>query len=175
MRTCLTLAALAATLAILAGCGGDDGETGDETSNVAPCNYAIPGEVKLGGGRVSRQFLQAGDFGMLRGPGTFRTAQPAGSILDPEYKDMLIIKIPATVVGTDPVTVSVPPSDEGDVGLLYGSLDGYTVPFTSIDFEPCPGQEGTSWPGALAVSERGPVTLLVTDEGSDQPKRLVIR
>ena len=176
MKIQITAAALVASLAVLAGCGGDDKED-DASATVASCDIAIPGETKLGGtgGRVSREFLQAGQFGMLRGPGTFSTAQPAGSLLDAKYKDWLIIKIPATVLGTEPVTVSIPDDARDESGLLFGSLEGYTEPLASVDFEPCEDRDGTSWPGGLAVRELGPVALLVTEEGSDEPKRLVIR
>jgi hypothetical protein len=171
LKTRITTAALAACLAIVAGCGGDKAEQGP----VASCDYASPGEVKVGGGRVARHLVRVGNFGLLRGPGTFRAARPVGAILDPQYKDRLIITIAATVLGTDPVTVSVPPEDRGEVGLLYGSSRGYTEPLASVDFEPCPGQNGTSWPGGLVVADRGPVTLLVEEDGSDDVRRLVLR
>lgn len=154
----------------MAGCGGDE-----EKGPVASCEYASPGNVKIGGGRVARHLVRAGNFGMLRGPGTFRAARPVGAILDPQFQDRLLITIAATVLGTDPVTVSVPPEDRDSVGLLYGSSRGYTEPLASVDFEPCPDQAGTSWPGGLVVADRGPVTLLVEEDGSDDVRRLVLR
>jgi hypothetical protein len=80
--------------------------------------------------------------------------------------------IPATVLRGGIVTLSVAAEDRDDVGLLYGSLRGYEQPLASVTFEPCPGGGGTSWPGGIALSDRGPVTLLVNAAGSNRLWRL---
>ena len=167
---------LAATAALLAGCGNGTEVTGERAdartleakivasgSAVASCEEAMLGSTRIGGINAARTFVRAGRFGLLLNEKAFDHAQPAGAVLAPGYRDLLITKTPATVVGLDPITVSIPPSARDEAGLLYGSLRSYEHSYAQITFEPCPGQNGTSWPGGLGIRTRDPVTLLVTD------------
>ena len=173
-RISLLLAVAAALL--VPGCGDSSSDDLASGSATAECAEARPGAARLGTStRVGREFLRAGNFGMLRGPGTFSTAQPAGTVLGKEFSEVLIASISATVVGTDSATVEIPEDERDNVGLLFGSVRGYEQPLAKVTFESCPGQEGTSWPGGFAIKKQGPFTLLVTPEGSDEALTLEVR
>ena len=184
-RTAIAIAALTAMFA--AGCDTDTQVTGQRAeahsratesiafgTNVARCRHAMIGNMRIGGSDWRRQFIRAGRFGLLQNAAAFRYAQPAGGVLAPRFRDVLITKIPATVLGTGPVTLSVPLSARDEVGLLYGSLRSYQRPFARVTFVPCAGHEGTSWPGGLALRSRKPVTLFVTTAAADRVWRLTV-
>jgi hypothetical protein len=100
---------------------------------------------------------------LLLHKGAVNRAQPVGAILPAGFEDLLITIASASVIGHDPVTVSIPAGARDEAGLLYGSARGYEHPAARVTFEPCPTQNGTSWPGGIVLTSRNPVTLLVSD------------
>ena len=177
-------AVLAALAALLTGCDTDTQVTGERAdaktrppgivaygAGVADCEEAIPGSFRIGGRDPGRGFSRAGDFGLLQNRDGLERAQPGGAALGPGFRGLLVTKTPATVIGEDPVTVSVPAGSRDEAGLVFGTLRDYEHPLARVTFEPCAGR-GTSWPGGLALKAREPVTLLITTEDSDQIRRL---
>jgi hypothetical protein len=188
MNSFAAAAAIATAVAIglvTAGCdsetGATDGRADSQSTehpaiaagaHVARCHQAMIGNLRISEAEWHRRSIGAGRFGLARIPNALRLARPADDLLAPKYRDVLVTKIPATVRGPGPVTVSVPAAERERVGLLYGSLRGYRVPFARITFVPCDGYVGTSWPGGLALRDRDPVTLLVTAADGDRIWRL---
>lgn len=181
----LRAAVLAATVALLTGCDADTQVTGERAdarvrpagavahgAAVAGCEEAIPGSVRLGGTNSDRTLNRAGPFGLLQNEAGFTRAQPAGTALGPELARLLITRTPATVIGNNRVTVTVPVGSRDEAGLLYGSLRGYEHPQARVTFVPCPDGNGTSWPGGIALRTRRPVTLVVTAGGGEGLWRL---
>jgi hypothetical protein len=180
-----TAASLAAATVLLAGCDSDTRAT-EERAHAKPssaatvafgaataeCEEAMPGSFRIGGPDPSRGFTRAGSFGLLQNRDGLERAQPAGAALGPRLRRLLVTKWPATVLGDEPVTVSIPAGSRDEAGLVFGSLREYDHPLAQVTFEPCAGDRGTSWPGGLVLKTREPVTLLVTSADGDEVWRL---
>ena len=182
--------ALAAAALVFAGCESDTQVTDQRAeaqeragaaerpqpiasgSHVARCKQAMIGNQRSSLAEWRREGNEAGRFALLEIPGLLRSAHPAGTLLGPRYREVLVTKVPASVRGSAPVTVSVPAGARDEVGLLYGSLRGYRRPFARITFMPCDGYVGTAWSGGLALRARRPVTLFVTTADGDRVWRL---
>ena len=180
-------ALLICVAALLAGCDTDDQVTGEPADakpvavgviaygeEVATCDEAIPTGVRIGGTDKPRAFISTDHFGMLQSRFGFRPAHPAGTALGAGYGRLLIANTPATVLGTEPVTVAIPDGARDEAGLVFGSLGGYEHPLAQVTFEPCSDPGGTSWIGAVVLKARKPVTLLVTEGDGDVVRRLRI-
>ena len=137
-------------------------------SHVARCRTAMLGNMRISQARLGREYNAVGRFALLESPEAFAHAQPAGGLLESRFQDVLLTKIPATVLGTGPVTLTVPVGSRGRAGLLYGSLSGYREPYSKVTFIPCRHRAGTSWPGGIALLSRRPVSLRVTTAGGDR-------
>ena len=137
-------------------------------SAVAKCGSAI-----IGPGRPdwrSRSAV-AGPFGLYGGGRDFSEARPVAA-------ETLETKIPALVEGHGRVVLRVPPSEQGEVGLLWGRAalaggqrrveDG----FDRIVFLPCADKPRTVWPGGLLLASRKRVTLRVESGGRDLRVRI---
>ena len=137
-------------------------------THVARCQQAMLGDMRIGGAELQRRYNAAGRFALLEHPNALGFAQPAAGQLAPRFRRVLLTKIPATVLGTAPVKLTVPVAARDRAGLLYGSLSGYRAPFAQVTFKPCRDRVGTSWPGGLALRTRQPVTLSVSTVGDER-------
>jgi len=137
-------------------------------TQIARCRHAMLGDTRIGAANLRRHYNAAGRFALLEHPDALKFAQPAAGQLAPRFRSVLLTKIPATVLGTAPVTLTVPVAARDRAGLVYGSLSGYRAPFAEVTFMPCRDRAGTSWPGGLALRTRRPVTLSVSTAGGER-------
>lgn len=123
----------------------------------AGCGDAIIGS---GDPRWRRRSTVSGPLGLYGSGRDFGTAQRSRGIL--------VTKLPVVVEGRNAATLSIVGSDRDRVGLLYGPARQPRPLAASpvrIVFRPCQGKPRTVWPGGLALADRRPVTLQVTQGG----------
>jgi hypothetical protein len=136
-------------------------------SNVADCSKAMLGRGPAG---WRGEAAVAGPVAVLKVGLAHMTRSAGGDF---------VAKLPLSVEGTDPVTVSVPYRLRERVFLYYGRVIGRDgKPTTSFfdargygetEFRPCPGKPRTIWPGGLRIRGTAPVRLLVYRDGDAAP------
>jgi pimeloyl-ACP methyl ester carboxylesterase len=137
--------------------------------SVGPAITARCGTAIIGPGKPNWRRFSAvvGPFG-LSGPGRdFSKATRIGSAL--------VTKIFALVEGHKPVILRVPATEQGQVGLIYGSIHFVRAvgqAARQVTFEPCPQKPRTAWPGGLALTNRQRITLDVVVGGSVKKLRI---
>jgi pimeloyl-ACP methyl ester carboxylesterase len=129
--------------------------------------------VTIGAGQPDwrRMSTVAGPFGLFGAGRDFATADRIGP-------GTLETKIPAIVEGHQPVVLSVPRGEQGEVGLLWGPTalrggqqrvdDG----FDRIVFAPCAEKPRTVWPGGLLLASRKRISLRVSVAGRTRTLRI---
>jgi hypothetical protein len=149
----------------LAGCFGSDGEkpSGEIESHAeTPASRSIAvhceGIETRSGWR--RRALHVGEFGLMAPDLRWAHRNRRGDF---------IAKMGAVVQRHTPVTLRVPESARGTVGLIYGNLRKRTLSKAPLEvtFMPCPHLDRSGYVGGLllkTVSE--PVTLVVRPLGS---------
>lgn len=154
---------------LFAGClGSDEGRPATESESVAakPASRSIAvhceGIETRSGWR--RQAVDVGDFGLLARHLSLTRAVE-------NRNGELLIKMGAVIAGHTPVTLRVPASARGRVGLIYGdgSRGKQTLPKAPLEvtFMPCPGLDRSGYVGGLLLDTVfEPVTLEVQPLGS---------
>ncbi|MDQ2939658.1 MAG: alpha/beta fold hydrolase [Actinomycetota bacterium] len=108
-----------------------------------------------------------GRFGLYGSGRNLSTASRMGTAF--------VTKIPAILEGRKAVTLRVPASEEGRIGLIYGGhlfVHAVDEGAAQVTFKPCPDKPRTTWPGGLALADRHPITLEVLIDGSVKKVRI---
>jgi hypothetical protein len=132
-----------------------------DRDEIASCREAASGAPP---GNWRRGAVHSGGFGLFGRGRDFSDRQVIVELPNGE----LSMKLPAIVEGGSPVTVRVPDSYRGQVGLGFGNLqipETIAEARTVVRFEPCAQRDRTGWPGGLLVADRRPIELEIEGEG----------
>lgn len=148
---------------------GPASEGVDQPSDVIDwgCDRAIPEVPERPPPGWRDESIVVGDFGFYGMAGDFHAHRP-------HERSDLQVKLPVASEGRSAVVLWIPDEERERAGLILSDVprrgpgNSYLVDdgHTAVRFEPCRDATWTAWVAGLALADRGPVTLMVREDGA---------